>query len=147
MKANKTKLFLISIIVIILFVLIGGGIIASNETIEKTISVNVYSDHTGSYETSEIFISGNLKKSLLTSTSSFVGTFAIASYEKSCREGVEAKISWSDDFQRISFFYAGHFSTFDIKTIQIDAQMESIMIVFNDGTIIATPDYSGSIGN
>ena len=65
MKANKTKLFLISIIVMILFVLIGSGIIASNETIEKTISVNVYSDHTGSYETSEIFISGNLKKSFL----------------------------------------------------------------------------------
>jgi len=146
-KASKNKLLFISMIAVIAFALIWIGIIGTNKGIEKTVHVNVYTDSTENYEPSRIFISGNLKKSLLTSTSSFVGTFAMEAYEKSCRDGVEAKIKWSKDYQRISFFYAGDFSTFDVKTIAIDEQMEHMTVVFNDGTMIAAPDGSGSSGN
>ena len=63
------------------------------------------------------------------------------SYQPSCREGVEAKIEWFDDYQDIIFFREGDFTRLDVELIEIDEQMESIMVVFRDGTIIATPDH------
>lgn len=37
-------------------------------------------------------------------------------------------------------FCAGDFSRFDVKRIEIDKKMENIMVMFQDGTVIATPN-------
>lgn len=63
-------------------------------------------------------------------------------YEPSCRDGVEAKIEWhSNDYQDITFFYAGDFSRFDVEMIDIDEEMNSMMIILKDGIIITSPNY------
>ena len=110
-----------------------------NKTIDETISVDVYEDNDWSYVTSSITISGNLRKTLF--STSYVGIFAIDYYELSCREGVEAKIEWDNGYSDILFYYAGNFSRFDIEKIDIDQDMHRMMIVFNDGIIITTPNY------
>lgn len=116
------------------------GTYGINRTIEKTISVDVYGDNDWSYATSFITISGNLKRTLF--STSFVGTFAMECYKPSCRDGVEAKIKWQDkDCQSITFFYAGAFSRLDVEMLQIDREMERIMVILKDGTIITSPNY------
>ena len=63
-------------------------------------------------------------------------------YEPSCRDGVEAKIEWLDnDYQSIGFYHAGNFSLLDVNMIDIDEEMDTMMIAFNNGTIIKTQDY------
>ena len=102
--------------------------------------VDVYEDDDWSNITSSIKIAGNLRKTLF--STSFVGTFAIEYYEPSCRDGVEVKIDWQgNDYQNISFYYAGNFSRLDVQKIDIDKDMNSMMIILKDGTIIASPDY------
>lgn len=111
-----------------------------NKAIDKTISADVYENADWSNITSSIKISGNLRKTPF--STSFVGTFAIDYYEPSCRDGVEAKIDWrGNDYQNISFYYAGNFSRLDVQKIDIDKDMNSMMIVLEDGTIITSPDY------
>lgn len=139
MKRNKTKVILAVALVLVLF---GGWFCVHgiNKTIEQTISVDVYEDSDWTSVTSSIKISGNLRKTLF--STNFVGTFAIENYEPSCRDGVEAKIEWNNnDYQSIIFYYAGDSSLLDIKMIDIDEEMDTMMIVFNDGTIIKTQDY------
>ena len=81
------------------------------------LNADVYEDDNWSSIASSIEISGNLKKTLF--STSFVGTFAIEYYEPTCRDGVQAKIDWQDGYQNISFYYAGDFSRFDVKMIDI----------------------------
>lgn len=111
-----------------------------NKTIDKTISVDVYKNDDRSGITSSIKISGNLRKTLF--STNYVGTFAINYYEPSCRDGVEAKIDWqSNNYQNISFYYAGDFSRLDVERIDIDKDMNNMMIILKDGTIIISPNY------
>lgn len=140
MSSRKMKLILM-LAVFALLVLAWACICGINKTIEKTISVDVYEDNDQSAVTSSITISGNLKRTLF--STSFVGTFAMEYDARTCRDGVEAKIKWQDeDQQSITFFYAGDFSRLDVKMIRIDREMDRMMIVLTDGTIIATPnDY------
>ena len=110
-----------------------------NKTIEKTIPLEVYEDNDWTLDKdTSVTIKGNFKKALF--SSSFIGTFAIEYYEPSCREGAEAKIEWHDNYQSVSYFYAGDFVTPDIK-IDIDEDMQSMMIVLNNKTIIKSLDY------
>lgn len=140
MKKRKVKLLLISVISILLFVGLGMSTYGINKTIDKTISVNVYKNDDQSAITSSIKILGNLRKTLF--STNYVGTFAIDYYEPSCRDGVEAKIDWqSNNYQNISFYYAGDFSRLDIERIDIDKDMNSMMIILKDGTIITSPNY------
>ena len=63
-------------------------------------------------------------------------------YEPSCRDGVEAKINWGDnEYPILTFFYAGDFSQRDVKSIDIDKDMDRMMVTLNDGTIIASENY------
>lgn len=101
--------------------------------------MDVYEGDDWSAITSSIKISGNLKKTLF--STSFVGTFAIDYYELSCRDGVEAKIDWQGGYQNLQFYYAGNFSSFDVKMIDVNEDMNQMMIVLKDGTIITSPDY------
>ena len=103
-------------------------------------SRRVYEDNGTTYAPSSITISGTLKKTW--SSTSFVGTFAMESYEPSCRDGVEAKINWGDnEYPILTFFYAGNFSQLDVKSIDIDKDMDRMMVTLNDGTIIASENY------
>lgn len=138
LKKRKTTLFLI--VGVFLFAVLWLSTHGINRTIDKTVRVNVYENDDGSHTTSSVNISGNHRKTLF--SASFVGTFAIGCYEPTCREGTEAKIRWEDGYQNITFFYAGDFSRLGIETIEIDEDMEHLMLVLKDGTIITSPDYS-----
>ena len=140
MKNGKIKLFFISVIGVSLFIVVWLSVYGINNAIDKTICVDVYENGGGTTTASSIKISGNLKKKLF--SSSFVGVFAIDCYEPSCRDGAEAKINWQgDNYQNISFYYAGNFSCLDIKKITIDKDMDHVMIMLMDGTIITSPNY------
>lgn len=113
---------------------------SSQKTVEKTVEAGIYIDGKLDGETS-IKIIGKRKNKLGSVESQYVGTFAIGCYEKSCRDGVEAKIKWVDDeTQHISFYDGGSISFLDIKDIEIDKQMDEIVIAFEDGSIVATSD-------
>lgn len=138
MKNRKVKLFFFAIGVLILIV-VWLSTYGMNKTIDRTISVDVYEDDDWSSIASSIEISGNLKKTLF--STNFVGTFAIEYYEPTCRDGVQAKIDWQDGYQNISFYYAGDFSRLAVKMIDINKDMNHMMIVLEDGTIITSQDY------
>ena len=140
-KKNIKVIFCLAITVIVLLSA-WFGMAGINKTIDKTVCVEVFEDNDGTYKSSSITVSGHLKKTLFPSECSFVGTFAIECYEPSCPDGVEAKIEWFDEgYQDITFFYAGDFSHFDVEKIEIDEQMDNMMIVLSNGTIIATNGY------
>ena len=75
-KKRKTAFVLLAAVLcaIVLF-----GIRGTRKTIDKTVPVRVYEDNSTTYAPSSITISGTLKKTW--SSTSFVGTFAMESYE------------------------------------------------------------------
>lgn len=135
MKGSKIQAIFISVVGIFLLAGLWMSTYGINKTIDKTISVDVHENAGGSGISSSVKILGNLRKTL--SSASFVGTFAIDYYEPSCRDGVEAKIDWQgNDYQNILFYYAGDFSRLDVEKIEIDEDMNNMMILLKDGTII-----------
>ena len=136
-KKRKTALILLLAILCAIVLL---GICGARKAIDKTVPTRVYEDNRTTYTPSSITISGTLKKTW--SSTSFVGTFAMDGYEPSCRDGVEAKINWGDnEYPILTFFYAGDFSPLDVKSIDIDKDMDRMMVTLNDGTIIASENY------
>ena len=136
-QKGKTALILLLAILCAIVLL---GIRGTRKTIDKTVPTRVCEDNRTTYTPSSITISGTLKKTW--SSTSFVGTFAMDGYEPSCRDGVEAKINWGDnEYPILTFFYAGNFSQLDVKSIDIDKDMDRMMVTLNDGTIIASENY------
>ena len=138
MHGKKAKLLLFSAAGVLLFLGLWLGVHGINRTVDRTVGVEVYQGADRSAIASSVNLSGNLRKTLF--SASYVGTFAIAYDEPTCRDGVEARIDWQDGYETISFFHAGDFSRLDVQSIEIDEEMDSMMIVLNDGTIIATQD-------
>lgn len=139
MNRKKRKPALI-LLVAVLCAIVLLGIRGTRKTIDKTVPVRVYEDNRTTYVPSSITISGTLKKAW--SSTSFVGTFAMESYEPSCKDGAEAKINWVDnEYPILTFFYAGDFSPLDVESIDIDKDMDRMMVTLNDGTIIASENY------
>lgn len=136
-KKRKTAFVLLAAVLCAIILL---GIRGTRKTIDKTVPTRVCEDNRMTYTPSSITISGTLKKAW--SSTSFVGTFAMDGYEPSCRDGVEAKINWGDnEYPILTFFYAGNFSQLDVKSIDIDKDMDRMMVTLNDGTIIASENY------
>ena len=136
-KKRKTALILL---VAVLCAIVLLGIRGTRKTIGKTVPAKVCEDNRTTYTPSSITISGTLKKTW--SSTSFVGTFAMESYEPSCKDGAEAKINWVDnEYPILTFFYAGDFSPLDVESIDIDKDMDRMMVTLNDGTIIASENY------
>lgn len=136
-KKRKTAFVLLAAVLCAIILL---GIRGTRKTIDKTVPAKVCEDNRTTYTPSSITISGTLKKTW--SSTSFVGTFAMDGYEPSCRDGVEAKINWGDnEYPILTFFYAGNFSQLDVKSIDIDKDMNRMMVTLNDGTIIASENY------
>ena len=136
-KKRKTALILLPAILCVIVLL---GIRGTRKTIDKAVPTRVCEDNRMTYTPSSITISGTLKKTW--SSTSFVGTFAMDGYEPSCRDGAEAKINWGDnEYPILTFFYAGNFSQLDVKSIDIDKDMDRMMLTLNDGTIIASENY------
>ena len=136
-KKRKTALILL---VAVLCAIVLLGIRGTRKTIDKAVPTRVCEDNRMTYTPSSITISGTLKKTW--SSTSFVGTFAMDGYEPSCRDGAEAKINWGDnEYPILTFFYAGNFSPLDVKSIDIDKDMDRMMVTLNDGTIIASENY------
>ena len=139
MNRQKGKTALI-LLVAVLCVIVLLGIRGTRKTIDKTVPAKVCEDNRTTYTPSSITISGTLKKTW--SSTSFVGTFAMESYEPSCKDGAEAKINWVDnEYPILTFFYAGDFSPLDVESIDIDKDMDRMMVTLNDGTIIASENY------
>ena len=139
MKRNAVKVLIG--IGVLSCVLVGAVLLCGvNKTVDKTLSVNVYDDPSGTYKSSSIAIKGNLKKTL--SSTNFVGTLAIDWFEPSCREGVEAKITWYDGYQDIRYFNSGDFTRFNIGLFEINEKMDDVMIAFEDGGIVATEGHN-----
>ena len=139
MNRQKGKTALI-LLVAVLCAIVLLGIRGTRKTIDKAVPTRVCEDNRMTYTPSSITISGTLKKTW--SSTSFVGTFAMDGYEPSCRDGVEAKINWGDnEYPILTFFYAGNFSQLDVKSIDIDKDMDRMMVTLNDGTIIASENY------
>ena len=139
MNRKKRKPALILLLAILCAIIL-LGIRGTQKTIDKTVPTRVCEDNGTTYAPSSITISGTLKKTW--SSTSFVGTFAMDGYEPSCRDGVEAKINWGDnEYPILTFFYAGNFSQLDVKSIDIDKDMNRMMVTLNDGTIIASENY------
>lgn len=136
-KKRKTAFVLLAAVLCAIILL---GIRGTRKTIDKTVPAKVCEDNRTTYAPSSITISGTLKKTW--SSTSFVGTFAMDGCEPSCRDGVEAKINWGDnEYPILTFFYAGNFSQLDVKSIDIDKDMDRMMVTLNDGTIIASENY------
>lgn len=136
-KKRKTALILL---VAVLCVIVLLGIRGTRKTIDKTVPARVYEDNGTTYAPSSITISGTLKKTW--SSTSFLGIFAMESYEPSCKDGTEAKLNWVDnEYPILTFFYAGDFSPLDVESIDIDKGMDRMMVTLNDGTIIASENY------
>lgn len=136
-QKGKTALILLLAILCAIVLL---GIRGTRNTIDKTVPAKLCEDNLTTYTPSSITISGTLKKTW--SSTSFVGTFAMDGYEPSFRDGVEAKINWGDnEYPILTFFYAGNFSQLDVKSIDIDKDMDRMMVTLNDGTIIASENY------
>ena len=136
-QKRKTALILLPAILCAIVLL---GIRGTRKTIDKTVPAKVCEDNRTTYTPSSITISGTLKKAW--SSTSFVGTFAMESYEPSCRDGAEAKINWVDnEYPILTFVYAGDFSPLDVESIDIDKDMDRMMVTLNDGTIIASENY------
>ena len=136
-QKGKTALILLLAILCAIVLL---GIRGTRKTIDKTVPAKLCEDNLTTYTPSSITISGTLKKTW--SSTSFVGTFAMDGYEPSCRDGVEAKINWGDnEYPILTFFYAGNFSQLDVKSIDIDKDMDRMKLTLNDGTIIASENY------
>lgn len=136
-KKRKTALILL---VAVLCAIVLLGIRGTRKPIDKTVPAKVCEDNRTTYTPSSITISGTLKKTW--SSTSFVGTFAMESYEPSCKDGAEAKINWVDnEYPILTFFYAGDFSPLDVESIDIDKDMDRMMVTLNDGTIIASENY------
>lgn len=136
-KKRKTALILL---VAVLCAIVLLGIRGTRKTIDKTVPAKVCEDNRTTYTPSSITISGTLKKTW--SSTSFVGTFAMESYEPSCKDGAEAKINWVDnEYPILTFFYAGDFSPLDVESIDIGKDMDRMMVTLNDGTIIASENY------
>ena len=129
MNRKKRKRALI-LLVAVLCAIVLLGIRGTRKTIDKTVPARVYEDNSTTYAPSSITISGTLKKTW--SSTSFVGTFAMDGYEPSCRDG---------EYPILTFFYAGNFSPLDVKSIDIDKDMDRMMVTLNDGTIIASENY------
>lgn len=139
MNRRKRKTALI-LLVAVLCAIVLLGIRGTRKTIDKTVPAKVCEDNRTTYTPSSITISGTLKKTW--SSTSFVGTFAMESYEPSCKDGAEAKINWVDnEYPILTFFYAGDFSPLDVESIDIDKDMDRMMVTLNDGTIIASENY------
>ena len=119
-KKRKTAFVLLAAVLCAIILL---GIRGTRKTIDKTVPAKLCEDNRTTYTPSSITISGTLKKTW--SSTSFVGTFAMDGYEPSCRDGVEAKINWGDnEYPILTFFYAGNFSQLDVKSIDIDKDMD-----------------------
>ena len=137
MNCKKRKTAFVLLAAVLCAIVLFRG---TRKTIDKTVPARVYEDNSMTYAPSSITISGTLKKAW--SSTSFVGTFLTESYEPSCRDGVEAKINWGDnEYPILTFFYAGNFSQLDVKSIDIDKDMDRMMVTLNDGTIIASENY------
>lgn len=141
-KKRKTALILLAAVLCAIVLL---SIRGTRKTIDKTVPARVYEDNSTTYAPSSITISGTLKKAW--SSTSFVGTFPMESYEPSCKDGAEAKINWVDnEYPILTFFYAGDFSPLDVESIDIDKDMDRMMVTLNDGTIIASENYFAPTG-
>jgi len=117
-------------------------------SVDRSLTAYIYRDGEATGET-VITISGKTKKSLWSSEQTYVGSFAIDCLEKSCRDNVQAKLTWYEGICIMGWSLAGDFYTAEdflgIDEISADPQMSEITISFSDGTVISTSEPTSTI--
>lgn len=112
--------------------------------IEQTVPADVYKDG-AVIDKTFIYMNGS-KTRYLFRDDSFVGEFRIPYLEKTDIDGLQTKIQWQKDveFQRISHFYKGAFSTSDRYGIAcymlISRNMQEFAVMTTQNEIIATSE-------
>jgi hypothetical protein len=148
----KPKKMAIIVIIILCSVWAVVAFLQRPISVTKEVAATVYTNGVAVSKTT-IFIDGMVSEKLFSEEATYIGLFQIAWYERSSREGTEAKVKWLDsENQYITFFQAGNSSTLEIEEFAINNQMEEIAIAFKDGTIIATSEniylkYSKSLSD
>lgn len=148
MKARMRKRVGTIVASIILMVFFAGFIFALLDDsgvflkdVAMEIPVGVYIDGT-KIEESSVTISG--KRNAIT-LNRFTGKFAIASVEKTCREGVTACIDWNDPdpgYESISYMaFGGPWESGVQRSLYISEDMMHFALILDDGVMIATDEY------
>lgn len=131
MNRQKGKTALI-LLVAVLCAIVLLGIRGTRKTIDKTVPARVYEDNSTTYATSSITISGHAQKDVV--------------LHQLCRDLCHGRLRalvqrrrrsqdqlGDNEYPILTFFYAGNFSQLDVKSIDIDKDMDRIMITLNDG--------------
>ena len=109
--------------------------------VEMEVPIGVYAD---GQKVSESTVTIRGKQNTITGLS-FVGQFAVACVERTCREGVTARIQWDDDapgMKTIAYWsYGGSWESGIARQLYISDDMRSFAMKLDDGTIIATDAY------
>ena len=133
-KKTKTIILFVFLLLVVSMLLLGR--VGITKSIEKAVDISVHTN--GEIVPSRIAIDGILKKTYLPSENSFEGVFAIEHLERTCRTDSKALISWSNGQPSFAIMDSETFSLVPVNSIEIDSKMESIRIVFSDGTVIET---------
>lgn len=133
------KRVIISIIMIVIIAQCAYlNLIPLKEKVEKSVEADIYISGNVQGHTS-VRITG--EKTILTSSPSFLGRFAIDYYDRTCRDDMQTHIKWNrgEETQTIIYSQNASYPALDINTIAlIDAEMNEFALGFKDGTIIAT---------
>lgn len=132
----RKKIILPSAVLLLVVSMLLLGRVGITKSIEKTADISVHTN--GEIIPSRITIDGILKKTYFPSENSFEGVFAIEYLERTCRTDSKALISWSNGQPSFAIMDSETFSLVPVNSIEIDSKMESIRIVFSDGTVIET---------
>ena len=134
-KKRKTAFVLLAAVLCAIILL---GIRGTRKNIDKTVPARVYEDNSTTYAPSSITIPARSETWSSTDSSGPLPWKVTSLVQRR----VEAKINVGDnEYPILTFFYAGNFSQLDVKSIDIDKDMDRMMVTLNDGTIIASENY------
>jgi len=109
--------------------------------IEMEIPAGVYVD---GHKVDESIVAICGKRNTVTADC-FVGRFAIAYAERTCREGVTARIDWdhyAPGYETIDYWaYGGPWESGVSQQLYVSEDMTAFAVKLDDGTIISTDDY------
>lgn len=118
------------------------SLIPFTKEIDRTIPARIYEDGAVIGETA-LSLKGEKTRYLFGRENSYNGTFAIGCYERSCRDGALASVTWEKEmnYQRLHWFYKGDLPLWDtVSSILINEDMDAFALMFTDGRVIASRD-------
>lgn len=112
------------------------------ESITQAVEAVIYIDGKPA-GTTMVSADGTINNYLFEDEQYFIGSFFIEYYERTCREDMQAVITWREhaDQQTIEYSQNATYPDLELKLdLYINREMNEFALGFNDGTIIATSD-------